>query len=229
MARTSYIRWYDIRLALNQQDKYNFYFARSHMNNSSRVGVLLHSDIISWFRANKSLILLFKATYLAEKATNKNFIVFGFTRPGLEPTIYRTQSEHANHYTTDAICCAVKCLMTTFVLLYFFYLSIVLSVLLRYTVSDCSFGIFWPLCCLFFFDIRFLIAPLVSFDRCVVCSSSIYGFWLLLWYLLTVVLSVLLRCTDSDYLFGIFKLFLHCSARQYKNTEQQTGLYRLSW
>jgi hypothetical protein len=37
-------------------------------------------------------------------------------------------------------------------------LAIVLSVLLRYTDSDCPFGIFWPLSCLFFFDIRILIA-----------------------------------------------------------------------
>jgi fatty-acid desaturase len=44
---------------------------------------------------------------------------------------------------------------------------------------------FWPLCCLFFFDIRILITPFVSFGHCVVCSSSIYGFWLPLWYLQT--------------------------------------------
>ena len=43
---------------------------------------------------------------------------------------------------------------------------------------------FWPLCCLFFFDIRILFTSLVSFGHCAVCSSSIYGFWLLLWYLL---------------------------------------------
>ena len=43
-----------------------------------------------------------------------------------------------------------------------------------------------------------------SFGHCVVCSSSIYRFWLPLWYLLVIVLSVLLRYTDSDYLFGIF-------------------------
>jgi hypothetical protein len=34
-----------------------------------------------------------------------------------------------------------------------------------------------------------------SFGHCVVCSSSIYGFWLPLWYLLAIVLSVLLRFT----------------------------------
>jgi hypothetical protein len=85
-----------------------------------------------------------------------------------------------------------------------YLLAIVLSVLLRYTDSDYPFGIFWPLCCLFFFDIWILITPLVSFGHCVVCSSSIYGFWLPLWYLLTIVLFVLLRYMDSDYPFGIF-------------------------
>jgi hypothetical protein len=85
-----------------------------------------------------------------------------------------------------------------------YLLAIVLSVLLWFTDSDHLFGIFWPLCCLSFFDLRILITSLVSFGHCVVCPSSIYGFWLPLWYLLAVVLSVLLRFTDSDYLFGIF-------------------------
>jgi cytochrome c oxidase subunit IV len=31
------------------------------------------------------------------EATNTNCIVFGLTRPGLEPTIYQTRGEHANH------------------------------------------------------------------------------------------------------------------------------------
>jgi hypothetical protein len=91
-----------------------------------------------------------------------------------------------------------------FWLLLWYLLSIVLSVLLRYKVSDYSFGIFCLLCCLFF-DIRFLITPLVSFVYCVVCSSSIYGFWLLLWYPLSIKLSVL-RYKVSDYSFGIFCL-----------------------
>ena len=30
-------------------------------------------------------------------------LVFGLTRSGLEPTIYRTRGEHTNHYTTDAV------------------------------------------------------------------------------------------------------------------------------
>ena len=85
-----------------------------------------------------------------------------------------------------------------------YLLAIVLSVLLWYTDSDYTLGIFWPLCCLFFYDIQILITPLVSFGHCVVCSSMIYRFWLHPWYLLTIVFSVLLWYTDSDYTLGIF-------------------------
>ena len=40
---------------------------------------------------------------LSGEATNTNFIVFCLTQPGLEPTIYHTLGEHANHYATDAV------------------------------------------------------------------------------------------------------------------------------
>ena len=33
--------------------------------------------------------------------SNINFIVFDLTQMGLKPTIYLTQDEQANHYTTD--------------------------------------------------------------------------------------------------------------------------------
>ena len=42
----------------------------------------------------------------------------------------------------------------------------------------------------------------MSFGYCIVCFSSIYGFWLPLWYCLAIVLSVL-RFTASDYPCGI--------------------------
>jgi hypothetical protein len=99
-----------------------------------------------------------------------------------------------------------------------YLVAIVLFVLLWYTCidSDYLFGIFWPLCCLFFYDIhvQILITSLVSCGHCVVCSSLIYmyRFWLSLWYLLTIVLFVLLwyTCTDSDYLFSFFcSLFVY--------------------
>ena len=86
----------------------------------------------------------------------------------------------------------------------FILLAIVLSVLLWFTDSDYLFGIFWPLCCLFIFDLQILITSLVSFGHCVGCSSLTYRFWLPLWYLLAIALAVLLRFTDSDYPFGIF-------------------------
>jgi hypothetical protein len=40
---------------------------------------------------------------LRGEATNTNFIVFGSTRSGNEPTAYRTRGEHTNHYSTDGV------------------------------------------------------------------------------------------------------------------------------
>ena len=98
--------------------------------------------------------------------------------------------------------CVVCSSIYRFWLPLWYLLAIVLSVLL-FMDSDYPFGIFWPLCCLFFY-LQILITPLVSFGHCVVCSSSIYRFWLPLWYLLVIVLSVLLRYTDSYFPFSIF-------------------------
>jgi hypothetical protein len=39
---------------------------------------------------------------LSGEATDTNFIAFGLSRPGLEPTIDHTQVEHSNHYATEA-------------------------------------------------------------------------------------------------------------------------------
>ena len=40
---------------------------------------------------------------LSGEAANIDFVIFGLTWPWLEPTIYRTQGEHANHYAIDAV------------------------------------------------------------------------------------------------------------------------------
>ena len=101
-------------------------------------------------------------------------------------------------------CVVCSSMIYRFWLLPWYLLAIVLSFLLWYTDSNYTLGIFWPLCCLFFYDIQILITPLVSFGHCVVCSSMINGFWLPTWYLLAIVLSVLLWYTDSDYTLGIF-------------------------
>jgi hypothetical protein len=33
--------------------------------------------------------------------TDTSFLVFGMTQPGIEPTIYHTQSDHTNQCTTE--------------------------------------------------------------------------------------------------------------------------------
>jgi hypothetical protein len=40
---------------------------------------------------------------LSGETANTNFIVFNLIWPGLEPTIYCTEGEYANNYTTDAV------------------------------------------------------------------------------------------------------------------------------
>ena len=85
-----------------------------------------------------------------------------------------------------------------------YLLVIVLSVFHWFTASDFPFGIFWPLYCLYFIDLRLLISLLVSFGHCIVCLSLINGFWFPFWYLLVIVLSVFHWFTASDFPFGIF-------------------------
>ena len=91
-----------------------------------------------------------------------------------------------------------------FWLLLWYILVIVLSVLRLFTASGDFFGIFWSLYCPYFVYLRLLITPLVYFGHCIVRTSSIYGFWLLLWYILVIVLSLFRLFTASDYSFGIF-------------------------
>ena len=49
------------------------------------------------------IILILNQSVFSGEATNSNFIIFGLTRSGLEPTMYCTRGEHVDHYTTDAI------------------------------------------------------------------------------------------------------------------------------
>ena len=72
----------------------------AHWNNSPRVDMFPHSNTLSWLRANQSLLFFLNAVCKSEEH-NANFIIFGLTRSGLEPTISRTWGEYANHYTTD--------------------------------------------------------------------------------------------------------------------------------
>ena len=58
--------------------------------------------------------------------------------------------------------------------------------------------------CSFLCRVLYIIVCHFSFGHCFVCPSSIYLFWLPLWYLLAIALSVLHRFTYSDYPFGIY-------------------------
>jgi hypothetical protein len=107
-----------------------------------------------------------------------------------------------------------RCIVRTssiygFWLLLWYILSIVLSVCRLFTASDNSFGIFWSLYCPNFVYLRLMITPLVYFSHCIVRTPCIYSFWLILWYILVIVLSVLRLFTTYDYSFGIF-LSLYC-------------------
>ena len=51
-----------------------------HWNNSLQVDMSLHSNSLSWFHANQSLLLL-----LRREAANTNMIVFCLPQPGLKP------------------------------------------------------------------------------------------------------------------------------------------------
>jgi hypothetical protein len=75
--------------------------------NANRIGgvivTVLALSALSWFRVDQSLLFLLNAACLPEKQQISICIVFGMTRSGLEPTIYRTQGEHCNNYATDAV------------------------------------------------------------------------------------------------------------------------------
>ena len=87
----------------------------------------------------------------------------------------------------------------------YYLLVIVLFILLQITGSRCRFSICQSLYCLFFFNLRFLLASFVSFSHCIVCYSFVYSFSLSLQYLLNIVLFVILLFIASCCLFCIFQ------------------------
>jgi hypothetical protein len=72
-------------------------------SNSPRVDMSLHSDTNILIPSQPAFALSLYCCVLSGLATNTNFIVFGLTRLGLEPTIYHTRGKHANHYAIDAV------------------------------------------------------------------------------------------------------------------------------
>jgi len=71
-----------------------------HWNNSLQIDMSPNSDILSWFRANQSLLFLLSALCLVEKQQPTNFIVFGLKGSGFEPTIKLKTNE----------CCVIEIL-----------------------------------------------------------------------------------------------------------------------
>ena len=85
---------------------------------------------------------------------------------------------------------------------------------------------FWPLCCLFFFDLRILITPLVYFNHCVVCSSSIYGFWLPPFDIFQLFFGIFVFLLSFHYFycaFGNSKMITMLSCRKKNPTIQKSS------
>jgi hypothetical protein len=74
----------------------------THWNNSPLIDMLPHSDTLSWFQANQSLLFFLNTACLAEKQQIPILQSLVSPDQGSKPTIYHTRGEYANHYTTDA-------------------------------------------------------------------------------------------------------------------------------
>ena len=90
-----------MRSALYYTNTQNWIFiVLAHWNDSLRVDMSLHSDTLSCFRANQSLLLLLSAGCLAEMY---QFYSLWFEPTGSKTTINHTRGQHANHYITDVV------------------------------------------------------------------------------------------------------------------------------
>ena len=101
--------------------------------------------------------------------------------------------------TRSLVLCVMFCRSLFFLLSFFFWplcylsfclLAIVLSVLLSFGHCVICPSVFWPLCYLSFCLLAIVLSVLLSFGHCVVCLSSIYGVWLPLWYIQTLLNNI---------------------------------------
>jgi len=74
----------------------------AHWNNSPQIDMSPHSDTVSWFWANQSLLFLLNTACLVQ---NQKYEIYSlwFDPTGVESTMYRTWDEQANHYTNDTV------------------------------------------------------------------------------------------------------------------------------
>jgi hypothetical protein len=67
-----------MRSALHQTNTLSWTFiVLAHWNNSPRIDISPHSDTLSWFRDNQSLLFFLNAACLEKKQQIANVIVFG--------------------------------------------------------------------------------------------------------------------------------------------------------
>jgi hypothetical protein len=74
-----------------------FYSGSSLKQQFPRIDMSPHSDTLSWLRARQSWLFCLNVPCLAE---NTYVILYVLTWSVVEPTIYHTRGEHANHCTT---------------------------------------------------------------------------------------------------------------------------------
>ena len=102
---------YEVRFILDQHAELNFYAnSLKQLSAVRHVAPLGHIILIS----SRPVFSLSINAVLSEEATNTNFVL-GLTRPGFEPTIYRTRGEHANYYATDAVPSLIDTCITKFI------------------------------------------------------------------------------------------------------------------
>jgi hypothetical protein len=65
------------------------------------------------------------------------------------------------------------------------------------------------LCCLFFCLLVIVLSVLLSFGHCVVCSSSICGFGLPLWYLQAFLIMFMQTSIENRFLYLYFSCLWH--------------------
>ena len=92
----------EVRFVLDQHAELDFYSASSLKQQSADRHVASLGYIIL-IPSQPVFALSPYCCVLSGEAKNTNFIVFGLTQPGLEPTIHRNRGEHANHCTTDKL------------------------------------------------------------------------------------------------------------------------------
>ena len=76
----------------------------AHWNNSPLVDMSLHLDTLGGFRATQYLLILINAAYLGWRSRYQFFNLWFDSTSALS----HTWEQHANYYTTDAVCVSIE-------------------------------------------------------------------------------------------------------------------------